>query len=81
MDIQFSITLAVITAVVIGLVQLAKKTGLPARWCPLLAVVLGVLGLSALTFFQPVTEVILTGIVIGLSAVGLYSGARATAGK
>jgi hypothetical protein len=81
MNLVLDITLTVVTAVDIGLVQLAKTAGLPTRWCPLLAVVLGIVGLLSLTFFQPVTEVIFTGIVIGLTSVGLYSGTRATAGK
>lgn len=81
MTFGFEVSLAAVTAIVIGLVQLAKKTGLPTRWCPLLAVVLGIIGLLSLAFFQPIAEVIFAGIVVGLSSVGLYSGVRATLKK
>lgn len=76
-----TITLSVITAVVIGAVQLAKQAGLPTRWCPLLAVALGVSSTVGLTGFSFAPEIIFTGVVVGLTSVGLFSGARATAGK
>ena len=75
------VSLGIITALVIAVVEVAKSLGLPTRWCPVLAVLLGVGAVLGLTFFQPATVVVFTGIVIGLSAVGLYSGARATVGK
>lgn len=81
MDLTLEISLAVITAVVIALVEVAKKVGLPSRWAPVLSIVLGVVGLLSLTFFQPVTTVVFTGLVVGLSACGLYSGVKATVGK
>lgn len=81
MNLTLDVSLAVVTAVVIGLTQVAKQVGLPSRWAPLAAVVLGVLGLWGLTFFAPATEVIFTGIVVGLSACGLWSGVKATVGK
>jgi thiamine transporter ThiT len=75
------ISLALITGVVISLVEVAKTLGLPSRFAPLLSVLLGVGSLLLLAFFQPATEVIFTGLVIGLSACGLYSGVKSLAGK
>ena len=72
------ITLSIITAIVIGLVQVAKTMGLPSRYAPLLAIILGVLGLLVITWFAPEAKVVFTGIVVGLTACGLYSGVKKT---
>ncbi|MDY3118527.1 MAG: hypothetical protein SOW18_03220 [Peptoniphilus sp.] len=65
----------VLTSATLGLTQAFKIAGLPNRYCPLVAILVGMVlhlvlgGLSA--------ESAVTGIVIGLSAVGLYeSGTR-----
>lgn len=81
MELVGTITLAVITAVVIGLVQVFKGLGLPAKWCPLAAIACGVLATLGLSLFEANFSVIMTGIIIGLTAVGLYSGTRATVGN
>ena len=70
---------------VIALVTLVKDLGLPSRLSPLLALLLGV----ALSVFNalaigPVTDwygTIAMGLILGLSASGLYDGARAIGGK
>lgn len=67
---------------IIALVTLAKDLGIPSRLAPLLAVFLGV----ALTLFDALASGLVlnmpgllsaigTGIVLGLSASGLYDGA------
>jgi len=81
MDLGIAVTLSLVTAVVVGVVQVAKTLGLPTRFAPLLAVVVGVLIVLGLSLFQATFSVILTGVVVGLSAVGLFSGVRATVGK
>lgn len=63
--------------VINGLIEVAKMAGLNKRYCPLLAVALGVLlkvGIKAPQ--EPWMFAIIDGIIIGLSAVGLYSGGR-----
>jgi hypothetical protein len=60
---------------VLALIELLKGLGLPGRFAPLASVALGfaaafVLGQAALQ-----------GLVIGLSAAGLYSGSKASFGK
>lgn len=76
-------TLATVPAV-IALVTLAKDLGLPSRLSPLLAVLLGValslfdgfaLGMEFNT--QSVLSSIGIGVILGLSASGLYDGAKA----
>lgn len=75
------------SGVIIALVEGAKGIGLPARWAPLLAVVLGIgCGLAAhLIAVVPVlggwVEAAGSGIVLGLVATGLYAGTRAVAGR
>lgn len=68
-----------LVALIIGVVEVAKKTGLPARFAPLLSVGLGLvmaflgggLTMTALT----------AGLMMGLMACGLFSGVKAVAGK
>lgn len=68
---------------VLALVTLAKDLGLPSRIAPLLAIVLGVVltvlqaaamngGLTTADIFT----VISSGVILGLSASGLYDGAK-----
>lgn len=68
-------------AIIVGLVQAIKgATNMPARYAPLLSVSLGML--LGMAYFLGgevdswLTAVVL-GIVAGLSASGLYSGAKA----
>lgn len=81
MDFVFTITTAVLLAVTIGVVEIFKQLGVDKRWCPLIALVVGVLLTVGLAFFDATFTVVVTGLTIGLSAVGLYSGVRATIGK
>lgn len=72
MDIALSPVTAVLVPIVIGLVAIVKGyTG--SYWAPLSAIVLGVGG-SFLIPQVSVTSTILVGIIVGLTAVGLYSG-------
>jgi hypothetical protein len=63
--------------VVIGLVEVAKRIGVPEKFAPLVSLILG-LGLSFLGFVAnpDLASTIIGGIIIGLSAVGLYSGTK-----
>ncbi len=77
-------TLATVPAV-IALVTLFKDLGLPPKLSPLLAVVLGV-ALSVLAALSLGTvanwyETVSMGVILGLSAAGLYDGARAIGGS
>ena len=78
---EFTITFGIITAVLIGLVQVAKTIGLPTRWAALTAVVLGVVACLSLTLFRELATPVFYGVVAGLSAAGLWSGTKATIGK
>jgi hypothetical protein len=72
--------IGVAIAVVIGLLEVVKIAGLPTRFVPLSGLILG----SGISFLFPAETIgltILSGLVIGLSACGLYSGVKTTVGK
>ena len=67
-----------LSPILIGVVEVLKRLGLPSKYSPVVAVVMGV-GLSfALNLNPSVSERTLEGVIAGLAAVGLYSGTRAT---
>lgn len=70
---------AALIAVIVGVVEAIKRAfNLPVRFVPLLAIVLGVVGVSAFSGFSP--DSVFEGVIAGLSACGLYSGVKTTAG-
>ena len=73
---SFTEQFAIIIPVIIGLVHVAKKTGLSSRYAPLLSIILGVV--AGYFYVSPNTIGVLMGIVGGLSASGLWSGVKAT---
>lgn len=73
MTFAFEISLAVLVAVVIGLTEVGKNIGLPTRYAPLLAIACGIVGTIGLSFFELTATTIIVGIVVGLTACGLYS--------
>ena len=67
----------ILIPIVVGLVQVAKITGMTTRWAPLLSVVLGVAGawlIGGHWAFASATAI--QGLVAGLSAAGLWSGVK-----
>lgn len=68
---------ATLLAAVMGLVEAAKRFGkLPNQFAPVLAIVLGIA--AGVFYLSPgdLKQGILSGIVLGLTAVGLYSGSK-----
>jgi hypothetical protein len=63
-----------VVPVIVGLVEVAKGTGLSARWAAPLAVVLG-LALSLISADDGLTMAgsVMRGLALGLSASGLYA--------
>jgi hypothetical protein len=67
-----------LVAIIVGVCEVAKKTGVPSRFIPALAILFG-LGSSAFFFMDGATaEIVFTGIAYGLGAVGLFSGVKNT---
>lgn len=68
-------TAIVLTSATLGLTQAFKIAGLPSRYSPIVAIIVGMILHLALSGLS--AESAVTGMVIGLSAVGLYeSGTR-----
>jgi L-lactate permease len=64
--------------IIIALVQVAKRMGLALRYLPFLAIVLGIAASYFYVFPEHPKRAVLEGIVMGLSAVGLWSGIKNT---
>lgn len=67
---------AVLIPIIISIVELLKFYGLKKKLIPLISIALGIAG--AIIYVNPnsIKEGILVGIVMGLSACGLYSGGK-----
>lgn len=65
-----------IIPVIVGLIEVAKRAGLPKRFSPILAIALGILAGIVYLESGSIKEGVLKGIAIGLASVGLYSGTR-----
>lgn len=63
-----------------GLVDVAKRAGLPSKYAPILSLGVGI-ALGIATSLDNLQKGIITGIAIGLSASGLYSGTKALTKK
>lgn len=64
--------------VVVALVGVFRRIGLPARWQPAAALVLGLLGGFVYIAPEDPRQAVLVGLVMGLSAIGAYSGVKNT---
>lgn len=67
-----------IIPIVVALVEVISRLGVPSKFLPLCAIVIGI---AAGVFFiapESMPQAILSGIVVGLSAVGMYSGVKNT---
>lgn len=73
---MMDITLAV--PVIVALVSAAKVAGLKSRFAPLLSISLGIVLFYFFGDNAEAGERLFVGILAGLSASGLYSGAKAT---
>lgn len=75
---EFAVNGIVIVPLIIGLVEVAKKLGLSDKLCPVLALALGtVVGVFCTTEISLQSRLV-TGVALGLSSSGLYSGAKNT---
>lgn len=67
--------LSVLIAVTVGLVEALKQVPFLARYSPILSLVCGI-GVAFIFPEETVGQTIFGGIIIGLSAAGLYSGTK-----
>lgn len=78
---MFEVTDAVLIPIIVALIELAKGLGLPAKFSPVLGVVLGIAG--GIFYIAPgeIAYGLIVGLMMGLSASGLYSGTKNLIGK
>ncbi|MBE1554711.1 hypothetical protein H4683_001789 [Filibacter limicola] len=67
----------VLIPLIIGMVQLLKLYGMPKRLLPIVALVFGVVGGIIYVYPHDIKAGTLVGLMMGLSASGLYSGGKA----
>lgn len=67
--------------VIIAVIEIFKSFGLNQKYSPIFAVILGLVFSFAMAFYGNTVEYesAIKGLIVGLSAVGLYSGAKNTA--
>lgn len=70
-----------LVALLVGLSELLKRSGMPKRIVPIATVVLGIA--AGIVYVSPddAKNGVLVGLSIGLAAIGLYSGAKNTIEK
>lgn len=73
---EVSISYGVLTAIVIGLVEVVKKLGVNPKFSPIISIILSFLLCWVTGVKMP--DLLIGGLVMGLSAVGLYSGTKNT---
>lgn len=78
MSMEYSAYDIALIPVIISLVEVFGRFGVPSRFLPAVALALGLLG--GLIYIAPgdPKRGVLTGLVMGLSAVGTYSGIKNT---
>lgn len=71
----------VLIPLIIGMVELLKMYGMSRRLLPIMALIFGILGGIFYIYPHDPKGGILVGIMMGLSASGLYSGGKAVVEK
>lgn len=79
MDTIFTISPLVVAVVplIVALVHIAKTLGLPSKFAPVMSLAFGV-GILAL-LRQDLATTIISGLIAGLTASGLWSGVKSVA--
>lgn len=77
-DLNFTAYDIALVPAIVGLVSLIRTFGVPPRWLPLIAMALG--QIVAFVYVEPddPKEAVLAGIVMGLAAIGMWSGVKNT---
>lgn len=72
---MFEIYNIAIIPLILGLVELFKRAGVSNRFSPFIAVILGLLA-GIFYISTDIKQGIIVGLMLGLSASGLYSGSK-----
>ncbi|MDF2614936.1 MAG: hypothetical protein K0S71_2722 [Clostridia bacterium] len=62
--------------IILGGVEILKNIGLPLRFCPVAALVLGVILGTVYLAEGDIKQGVLKGIYLGFTSVGMYSGTK-----
>lgn len=73
--------LTIAVPLIMAIVQAVKTAGMSHRWAPLLSIGLGLVGFYFLLPGADTASSLFEGLVAGLTASGLYSGAKTTVTK
>lgn len=68
-------------AITLGVTEVTKRIGLKERFTPIVALLVGLLSVYLTVNGVSIKELVVDGIVVGLSAMGLWSGTKTLAGK
>lgn len=83
---EITIGQVIVVPLIIGILEVFKRAGINSKFIPVISLILGIISGFALNSFDvSSTEIIINsvyvGIALGLSSVGLYSGAKNTIEK
>lgn len=78
---EFTVYDVALVPIIVALVGVLGKLGVPARWQPLVAVALGLAGGFVYIAPDDPKQAVLVGLVMGLTAIGAYSGTKNTVQK
>jgi len=75
---MFEVYGVALIGLIVGLVEVLKKAGLPKKFLPLSSLILGVAAGTLYVYPTNLKAGIIVGLMMGLSASGLYSGTKNT---
>jgi len=75
---MFEVYGVALIGLIVGLVEVLKKAGLPKRFLPLSSLIFGVAAGTLYVYPTNLKAGIIVGLMMGLSASGLYSGTKNT---
>lgn len=81
--ITYLLTPAAQVALIIGIAEVIKISGVPSKYIPIVDVLLGLLsgiGVYGLAMGYGIVRGLITGLALGLSACGLFNGIKNVAG-
>lgn len=83
---EITIGQVIVIPLIIGILEVFKRAGIDSKFIPAISLILGIIsGFALNSFDMSSTEIIINsvyvGIALGLSSVGLYSGAKNTIEK